>query len=102
MERKEFIKKEIEQDPQNPFNHYLLALEYKKEGIMVDAIQLFEKLIVEFPNYIPTYYSFADYLIENELDDKAEIVLLKGIEMSELAGNTKALKELKQLLALNF
>ena len=32
MDRKEFIKNEINQDPSDPFNHYLLAIEYQKKS----------------------------------------------------------------------
>jgi hypothetical protein len=32
MNRKEFIEEEIKKEPNNPFNYYLLAFEYKKQG----------------------------------------------------------------------
>lgn len=102
MERKEFIKNEIKQEPENPFNYYLLALELKKEGDVDSSIETFNLLVVNFPNYIATYYSFVDYLLELGKDDKAKEILDTGIERAEASGSTKALHELKQLLELNF
>ncbi|MHA8098698.1 tetratricopeptide repeat protein [Aquirufa aurantiipilula] len=102
MERKEFIKNEIKQEPENPFNYYLLALELKKEGDVGSSIETFNLLVDNFPSYIATYYSFADYLLELGKDDKAKEILDTGIERAEASGSTKALHELKQLLELNF
>ncbi|CAM3285793.1 tetratricopeptide repeat protein [Aquirufa ecclesiirivi] len=102
MERKEFIKNEIKEEPNNPFNYYLLALELKKEGDLRGAIDLFTTLIKQFPIYIPTYYSFADYLLEIEEDDKAKQIIELGIEQATIAGQKKALHELKQMWELNF
>ena len=42
MDRKEFIKNEINQDPTDPFNHYLLAIEYQKEGAVEETFEQFE------------------------------------------------------------
>ncbi|CAM4260619.1 tetratricopeptide repeat protein [Cytophagaceae bacterium 50C-KIRBA] len=102
MERKEFIKNEIKLEPENPFNYYLLALELKKEGDLGGAIEIFNNLIEQFPMYVPSYYSFACFLLEIEDDDKAKLVLQQGIDTAERAGATKALNELKQLWELNF
>ncbi|AWL09279.1 tetratricopeptide repeat protein [Aquirufa nivalisilvae] len=102
MERKEFIKNEIKEEPENPFNYYLMALELKKEGDMSGSITVFDQLMKQFPMYIPTYYSFADLLIELEQDDKAKLVVKKGIEVAEIGSASKALHELRQLWELNF
>jgi hypothetical protein len=41
-------------------------------------------------------------LLASEEEDKAEKIIRKGIEEAEKKGAAKALKELKQLLELNF
>ncbi|MFL0161744.1 tetratricopeptide repeat protein [Aquirufa salirivi] len=102
MERKEFIKDEIKEEPENPFNYYLLALELKKEGDLSGSLDLFNQLIERFPSYIPTYYSFADFLLEIEDDIKAKQIIELGIIRAEGVGQTKALHELKQMWELNF
>ncbi len=102
MDRKEFIKNEINQDPTDPFNHYLLAIEYQKEGSIKESFDLFEEIITQFPDYVATYYTYANAQLESEAEDKAEKIIRKGIEEAEKKGAAKALKELKQLLELNF
>ncbi len=102
MDRKEFIKNEINQDPTDPFNHYLLAIEYQKEGSIKESFDLFEEIITQFPDYVATYYTYANALLASDEEDKAEKIIQKGIEEAEKKGAAKALKELKQLLELNF
>ncbi len=102
MDRKEFIKNEINQDPTDPFNHYLLAIEFQKEGSIKESFDLFEEIITQFPDYVATYYTYANALLASEEEDKAEKIIRKGIEEAEKKGAAKALKELKQLLELNF
>ena len=102
MDRKEFIKNEINQDPMDPFNHYLLGIEYQKEGAIKEAFDLFEEIITQFPDYVATYYTYANALFASDDEDKAEKIIRQGIEEAKKKGAAKALKELKQLLELNF
>ncbi len=102
MDRKEFIKNEINQDPTDPFNHYLLAIEYQKETSLVEAFDLFETIIANFPDYVASYYTYANALLAESKEDRAEQVIQLGIIQAEKKGATKALKELKQLLDLNY
>lgn len=102
MDRKEFIKNEINQDPMDPFNHYLLGIEYFKENSIKDAFEQFELIISDFPDYVATYYTYANALLAENKEDRAEVVIQMGIIQAEKKGAAKALKELKQLLELNF
>lgn len=102
MDRKEFIKNEIKQDPMDPFNHYLLAIELIKERAIKEALEQFELIISNFPDYVATYYTYANALLEDDQDERAEKIIQKGILVAEKKGAAKALKELKQLLELNF
>jgi len=102
MERKEFIKNEINQYPDDPFNYYLLAIEYQKQGDIDEAFIVFGKLILDFPDYIATYYTYANVLLESNKEELAEKIIRQGIKEAEKKGVTKAYKELNQLLELNF
>ena len=102
MDRKEFIKNEINQDPKDPFNHYLLGIEYLKENAIKDAFEQFERIISDFPDYVATYYTYANALLAENKENRAEDVIQLGIIQAEKKGATNALKELKQLLELNF
>jgi tetratricopeptide (TPR) repeat protein len=102
MDRKEFIKNEINQYPDDPFNHYLLGMEYQKEGDINGALESFKYIASTFPDYIATYYTLATLLLDTNLDHEAKKYIVKGIEEAEKKGAAKASKELKQLLELNF
>jgi tetratricopeptide (TPR) repeat protein len=79
-----------------------LAIECQKEGAIEEAFGLYTKLLTDFPDYIASYYTYANALLEEEQEKKAEEIIKQGIEMAEKKGDAKALKELKQLLELNF
>ena len=102
MDRKEFIKNEINQDPTDPFNYYLLAIEYQREGAIKESFMQFESIISDFPDYVATYYTYANALLSANKEDRAEEIIQAGIQQAEKKGAAKALNELKQLLELNF
>lgn len=102
MDRKEFIKNEINQYPDDPFNYYLLGIEFQKEGNTIETKRLFDQLLVEFPAYIATYYTYANLLLDQNEDELAESVIGKGIVEAKKTGAAKAQKELEQLLEINF
>jgi hypothetical protein len=84
----EFLK----EDPGDPFNSYALALEYLKVDSK-KSYDLFERLLREHPNYLPTYYPFAQLLSERQ-DERAELIYQQGIETAKLLNDLKTFKEL--------
>jgi tetratricopeptide (TPR) repeat protein len=101
MNRKEFIENEIKLDPENPMNYYLLALEFRKIGNILEFESALELLINRFNNYLPTYYIYAEYLYSNNQNEKAEEIIKKGIELAFVTKHTKIINELKQLNEIN-
>jgi tetratricopeptide (TPR) repeat protein len=102
MNRKEFIISELINNPNDPFNQYLLALEYLKENNRGEAISLFKNIYEKSPNYLPLYYTYAINLLELGDIIKAEEIVNKGIELARLTNKEKVSSELKQLLELYF
>jgi hypothetical protein len=96
MERIEMLKSWIETDPKDPFNYYGLALEYQKLGDP-QADQLFEKLLIDFSDYLPTYYTAAKYY-ENSDANKAKLIYEKGMILANNQNSTKTLNELRSAL----
>ncbi len=86
----EFCKSE----PENPFNWYALALEY---NAMKDhkAGELFDKLLEEFSDYLPTYYTAAQYYAEMEYLEKATKIFSQGIDLAIAQNESKTLQELR-------
>lgn len=93
MNRIAQLEEFLKEDPNDPFNSYALALEYLKFDPK-RAFDLFTKLLIEHPNYLPTYYPFAQLLIERQEHERAESVFKTGIDTSKKANDLKTLKEL--------
>jgi tetratricopeptide (TPR) repeat protein len=102
MNRKEFIISELKENPQDPFNHYLMALEYLKEDNRVEAISLFDNIYTTSPNYLPVYYIYALNLIELKRFKEAHLIIEKGIQLANNTNKEKVKNELSQLLDLYF
>lgn len=93
-ERISQLKKFLEEDPNDPFLLYALATEYVKDDPPT-ALTYFEQLLVDHPDYVPTYYHAAALYSELNLQEKAEETFKTGILKAEQAGDTHALRELK-------
>ncbi len=102
MNRKEFIISELKENPQDPFNQYLMALEYLKEDNRVEAISLFDNIYTTSPNYLPVYYIYALNLIELKRFKEAYLIIEKGIQVANNTNKEKVKNELSQLLDLYF
>ncbi|MBW3467957.1 tetratricopeptide repeat protein [Arthrospiribacter ruber] len=94
MSRLEMIKSFAEQEPNNPFNWYALALEYK-ELEPQKAGEYFIKLLQEFPEYLPTYFQAANFFAESEQLQTAKETFLKGISLAKQQNDSNTLRELK-------
>lgn len=93
-ERLKFLLDDLEENPDDPFNYYALALEYQKTDKMA-AEKYFTELLQRFPDYLPAYYHAAGFFFDRGDNGKAEAVYLKGIQLAEKLNNLKTLKELK-------
>jgi tetratricopeptide (TPR) repeat protein len=83
-----------EEDPNDPFNIYSLALEYSKSS-PTKAKVFFDLLLLKHPTYVPTYYHAAKLLQETDQKEKAIEVYKKGMLMARNANDHKALRELQ-------
>ncbi|RVU26697.1 tetratricopeptide repeat protein [Sandaracinomonas limnophila] len=100
-----FLQEEIKKEPQDPFNYYLLALEYKKENRIEDANSEFRKILNQFPGYLPTYLTYLDFAITckiNQSQEELEYIGQKGIDLAKDLQNEKARRELQAFLDIHF
>jgi len=84
--------------PNDPFLIFALALEYKSGGNQAESRVYFERLVYEFPDYVPTYYQYGKMEEENGNLDKAVDLYHKGIEKAKAAGDNKTAMELQQAI----
>jgi len=82
------------EDPKDPFNLYALATEYRKNDLH-KALEYYELLAEEHPNYIPTYYHLAEVYLELDMEEKAKQTYEKGIRLATEQKEELLLRELK-------
>lgn len=93
-QRLKTLLKFYEDEPNDPFNLYGLALEYQKtDRNKSDA--LFSKLLKEFPHYVPSYYHAAKLKIELKESETALSIYKKGIDVAKQQNEKKAEQELR-------
>ena len=93
-ERINLLKKFIEEEPNNPFNRYALAMEYY-EGDPEESLKTLRSLLVDQPNYLPTYFKVAHLLWDEEMWEEADDAFQNGIKLAEEQDDQKASLELK-------
>lgn len=96
-ERVELLKKFHDEDANDPFPIYGLAMEYLHEQ-PDEAWALFDILLAQHADYLPVYYTAAHFLLEQGNEDLAKDLLKKGIELSITQKNDKATRELRSAL----
>lgn len=94
LDRIQLLKQFIQEEPENPFNWYALALEYR-ETDPAEAYSLFQKVLKTYPSYLAAYFPAAHLYSElGEISESKE-VFEKGITLAREQKNTKALQELQ-------
>lgn len=87
----------LKSEPDDPFNWYAVAMEYKSLDI-VKCKQHLDHLLTHFPDYLATYYQLGEIFMEESNKDAAELVLNKGIELAKVQKDSNTLRELQNLL----
>ena len=85
----------LNDDPDDPFLHYALGLEYLKIHESELAIEKFNWIMHNHPDYLAVYYHAALVLSETGQLEMAEDVYKKGIALAERMQSYKTLQELK-------
>ncbi|MCH7412130.1 tetratricopeptide repeat protein [Belliella sp. R4-6] len=94
LSRIETLKSYAESEPENPFNWYALALEFRNEDPQM-ALHYFNKLLNDHKVYLPTYYHAAALCSDLNLIDEAKKIYEDGISLAKLQQNSHALRELQ-------
>jgi TolA-binding protein len=99
MDRIATFRSFISKAPSDPFPRYGLAMEYKGQGELAEAWGVFEELIQNFPDYVPTYLMAGGTLVALERKDDARAIYQQGIEVATRRGDQHARRELEGALA---
>ena len=93
VDRIHLLEKYIQEEPENPFNRYALAMEYY-ESAPEKAVELLLHLTINHPDYLPTYFKAAHLLWDMNDLEQTDQLFLKGIEVAKQQHDHKALQEL--------
>jgi len=94
MNRLDYLLQLHQEQPNDPFLLYGIALEYKKTDSS-ETGNCFDKLLTTFPEYLPTYYLAAEYFSAKGYYEKALVIYDTGINLATSLNETKTLAELK-------
>ena len=84
----------MESEPDEPFNIYAVATEYRNTD-PAQSKKYFDLLLNHHPDYLPTYYHAAQLYEELEDTEKAKEIYEKGIAQARDQNNSLALRELQ-------
>lgn len=96
--RLDILMKSLEANPQDAFTRYLVALELSKLNRYEEAIAQFETLVNEHPNYVPTYYQFAQLCEDLGRHDEAIRIYKLGLVVARHAHDSHTASELRAAL----
>lgn len=88
----------LDEDPNDSFSRYAVALEYMSRKEYSQAASYFVELRGRDPDYVATYYQLGQVYAMLEEWDKAEEAYTAGIAASRRAGDLHAVSELQQAL----
>jgi Tfp pilus assembly protein PilF len=92
--RLQLLHQFYDEEPNDPFNAYGLALAYLQVDL-AKAQHYFDELLTRHADYLPTYYHAAAFLVSIDQSVRAEEVYQKGIALALAQQNTKAYQELQ-------
>ncbi|HEY3129879.1 MAG TPA: tetratricopeptide repeat protein [Acidobacteriota bacterium] len=92
------LKSFVARNPNDPFSHYGLAMEYVRQDRLDEALGVFAQLLERHPDYVPTYFQAGMVFAKAGNKVEAQAVLSKGIEVAERLGNIHAKNELQEAL----
>lgn len=99
MDRIDTFKSFIQRSPTDPFPRYGLAMEHRSRGQLAEAWVVFEELLAQFPDYVPTYLMAGGTLVGLGRRDEAGGVYRRGLEVAAKKGDQHAHGELETALA---
>ncbi|HEY7387493.1 MAG TPA: hypothetical protein VH640_03220 [Bryobacteraceae bacterium] len=98
--RLEILKSMVEQNPNDSFSRYGLAMEYRNAGDLEAAMSEFRSLMTANPDYVAAYFHGGQTLERLGLSEEAKEVYRQGIQAATRTGNQHARGEMEAALAM--
>ena len=100
QDRLKMIETMLETNPKDSFLHYAAALEHQKNGEIISAIKIIQKIIKNDPEYLASYYQLGKMLEERNKVEEAVEVYKSGKSVARKQNDMKTLGELSEALML--
>ena len=88
----------LKEDPEDPFIRFALASEYLKLDDTAPALETFEALVSDRPEYVGTYYHLGKLYERLERADDARKAYRDGIRVASAQGDLHSESELRGAL----
>jgi predicted Zn-dependent protease len=98
MDRAATLKEILQENPNNSFARYGLAMEYTRAGDVDAAMQEFRHLLQQDPDYTPGYFMAAQTLARAQRTEEARQMLRDGIASAVRSNNAHAKSEMEAML----
>lgn len=99
LTRRQKIEAMLQDEPEDIFLRYSLALEMSSEGQLEDSLALLKQLCQEKPPYVPAYFRCAQLLADEQRTEEARSFLRDGIEVARAQGDLHAAAEMGEMLS---
>jgi tetratricopeptide (TPR) repeat protein len=97
--RKQQIEELLQDDPNDPFLRYGLAMEYVSAGDDEEAVRCFRELFAVVPDYVPAYLQAGQALTRLDRVEEARDVFRRGITAARQKNDLHAQGEMQEMLA---
>jgi Tfp pilus assembly protein PilF len=98
--RQQLLEGMLENEPDDAFLNYAIALEFVKNNQVEKAIHILEKVISVHPDYLASYYQLGKLYEQNNLSGQAKKIYECGVEVAKKQNNIKTLNELNEAIFL--
>ena len=98
VDRLTMLTQIVEQNPNDAFARYGLAMEFSNRGDLERALGEFSKLVELHPDYSAGYHMAAQALAKAARHEEAQDYLRRGIAAAERTRNMHARAEMQQML----
>lgn len=93
--RRQQLQEMLAEEPNDPFLHYGLAMEFISEGNDPEAARCFHELMAVAPQYVPGYLQAGQTLVRLGRLDEARAVFSHGIAKARELGDHHAADEMQ-------
>lgn len=98
MDRISALQYFLREDPDDPFTRFALAQEFRSAGRVPEAIEIFQALTRDHPDYVGTYYHLAAVQAAVGDAEAQKATLRNGIAVAARIRDAHARSELQSAL----